>query len=87
MSEYDGLSTINIDLGIINLDIDNLQKIKDNFDWFYSNYHLLKKYYENQYVAVKDKKFLDNDEDFDMLIGRLNLKDYNNSIAIDYVYK
>ncbi len=81
------MATIDTYLGVINLNIDNLQKLKDNFDWFYSHYDLLKKDYENQYVAVKDKKFLDNDRDFDMLIGRLNLKEYNNSVAIDYVYK
>ncbi len=81
------MATINVDLGFINLDMDNLQRIKDNFEWFYSNHDLLKKDYENQYVAVKDKEFLDSDRDSNMLIERLNLKDYNNSIAIDYVYK
>ncbi len=76
-----------MDLDIINMDIDNLQKLKDNFDWFYSNYDNLKKDYENEYVAVKDKEFLDNDGDFNALIERLDLKDHDNSIAIEYVYK
>ncbi len=76
-----------MDLGIINMDIDNLQKLKDNFDWFYSNYNLLKRDYENQYIAVKDREFLDNDTDLHTLIERLELKDYDNSIAIEYVYK
>ncbi len=71
---------------LMNKDLDSLQKIKDNFDWFYLNYTNFKKYYKNQYVAVKDKKFLDNDANLDRLVKRLKICDYSDSIAIEFVY-
>ncbi len=67
-------------------DREKLQKLKENLDWFDSNYKIFKKDYKNQYVAVKDKRFLDNDISLDILVKRLKLKDYNDSIAIDFVY-
>lgn len=67
-------------------DLEKLQKLKENLDWFDSNYKIFKKDYKNQFVAVKDKRLLDNDINLDRLIKRLKLKDYNDSIAIDFVY-
>lgn len=67
-------------------DREKLQRLKENLDWFDSNYINFKKDYKNQYVAVKDKRFLDNDISLDTLVKRLKLKDYNDSIAIDFVY-
>ncbi len=67
-------------------DREKLQKLKENLDWFDSNYKSFRKDYKNQFVAVKDKRFLDNDINLDRLVKRLKLKDYNDSIAIDFVY-
>ena len=67
-------------------DLEKLQKLKENLDWFDSNYKIFKKDYKNQFVAVKDKRLLDNDINLDRLVKRLKLKDYNDSIAIDFVY-
>ena len=67
-------------------DREKLQKLKENLDWFDSNYKIFKKDYKNQFVAVKDKRLLDNDINLDRLVKRLKLKDYNDSIAIDFVY-
>jgi hypothetical protein len=61
------------------------EKLIDNFEWFYSNYEQLKKGFCNQYVAVKDKGQIDNDSSLEILLKRLNLSDYNQSIAIEYV--
>ena len=61
------------------------EKLKDNFDWFYSNYEELRRYYNDQYVAIKDRKQLDSDFNFDLLLHRLNLSNCNDSIAIEYV--
>jgi hypothetical protein len=66
-------------------DIAKFERLKDNFSWFYSNYDEFKKDYHNQYVAVKDRKYLDNDGDLETLIKRLNLKNYDDSIAIEFV--
>ncbi len=61
------------------------EKLKDNFEWFYSNYDGLKRDYGNQYVAVKDKSQIDNDYSLETLIKRLNLTNCDESIAIEYV--
>jgi hypothetical protein len=63
------------------------EKLKDNFEWFYSNYDGLKRDYGNQYVAVKDKSQIDNDYSLETLIKRLNLSNCDESIAIEYVNK
>ena len=67
-------------------DQEKLQKLKENLDWLESNCKNFKKDYKNQYVAVKDKRFLDNDTNLDRLVKRLKLRDYNDSIAIDFIY-
>ncbi len=61
------------------------EKLKDNFEWFYSNYEQIKKGFCNQYIAVKDKCQIDNDSSLEMLLKRLNLSNYDESIAIEYV--
>ena len=66
--------------------VDLLQRLQDNFKWFYSNYEHLKKDYKHQYVAVKDKKQIDNDTDLDTLVKRLGLKNYDDGIVIEFVY-
>ena len=61
------------------------EKLKDNFDWFYSNYKELRRDYNDQYVAIKDRKQIDSDFNLDLLLHRLNLSNCNESIAIEYV--
>jgi N12 class adenine-specific DNA methylase len=61
------------------------EKLKDNFDWFYSNYDELKRVYNNQYVAVKEKRQIDSDYDLERLLRRLNLYNCNESIVIECV--
>jgi len=61
------------------------EKLRDNFEWFYSNYDGLRRDYCNQYVAVKDKSQIDNDCNLEKLIKRLNLSNCDESIAIEYV--
>lgn len=68
-------------------DFEKFQKIKNNFDWFYSNYNELRKSYKSQYVAVKENRHLDNDYDLEKLLKRLNLCNCDESIAIEYVNK
>jgi hypothetical protein len=61
------------------------ERLIDNFEWFYSNYEQIKKGFSNQYVAVKDKSQIDNDPSLEILLKRLNLSNYDESIAIEYV--
>lgn len=67
-------------------ELDRLQRLRDNFIWFYSNYDHLKKDYKNQFVAVKDKKQIDNDNDLDRLVKRLRLENYDEGIVIEFIY-
>jgi len=63
------------------------EKMRDNFNWFYSNYEELKRDFNDQYVAVKDKRQIDNDYNLEKLVKRLNLYNCDESIAIEYVCK
>jgi len=66
-------------------DFEKYVKLKDNFEWFHSNYEELKRGFSDQYVAVWDKMQIDNDYNFELLIKRLNLSNCDESIAIEYV--
>ena len=61
------------------------EKLKGNFEWFYSNYEELKESYDDQYVAIKDERAIDNDYDFELLLHRLNIRNCDESVAIEYV--
>ena len=67
-------------------DLDRLEKLADNFKWFNSPYDSLKKNYDNQYVAIQERKILDSDANLKRLIKRPDTRNYNRSIAIDLVY-
>ena len=73
------------DISTSDTDIAKFEKLKDNFSWFYSNYDRIERDIHNQYIAVKDRKHIDNDVDLEALIKRLNLKNYDESIAIEFV--
>ena len=66
-------------------DIVKFEKIRENFEWFYENYEDLKQNFSNRYVAVKDKRQIDSDKKLEVLLKRLNLSNYDESIAIEYV--
>ena len=67
-------------------DLDKLESLADNFEWIHKQYDTHKEKYDNQYVAIKDRKIVDNDTDHDKLVKRLNITNYNESIAIEYIY-
>jgi hypothetical protein len=67
-------------------DLDKLERLADSFEWIHKRYDTLKEKYDNQYVAIKDRKIVDNDTDHDKLVKRLNITNYNASIAIEYIY-
>lgn len=67
-------------------DLDKLEKLVENFEWFHSHHEILKEEYESQYVSIKDRKVLDSDNDLERLVKRLDIKNYDKSIAIEFVY-
>ena len=58
----------------------------DNLKWFNYNYNDLNKEFDKQYVAIQEKQTLDSDPNLERLIKRLNIKNYDKSIAIEYIY-
>ena len=64
-------------------DLGKLERLAENFEWFYAHKYHLRKEYKNEYVAVKDRKVLDSDIRLERLIRRLNLVNYDESIAIE----
>ena len=42
-------------------DLDKLERLADNFEWMHKQYDNLKEKYDNQFVAIKDKKIVDTD--------------------------
>jgi tryptophan synthase beta subunit len=69
-----------------NDDIVKFEKIRENFEWFYENYKDLKRNFSNRYVAIKERRQIDSDKKLEVLLKRLNLSNYDESIAIEYVY-
>ena len=67
-------------------DLDKLERLADNFEWIHKQYDNLKETYDNQYVAIKDRKIVDTDIDHDRLVNRMNITNYDESIAIEYIY-
>lgn len=67
-------------------DLDKLERLADNLKWINTQHGDLKEKYDNKYVAIKDKKILDKDTNLDRLIKRLNIRNYDESIAIEYIY-
>ena len=51
-------------------DLDKLERLADNFEWIHKQYDTLKEKYDNQYVAIKDRKIVDNDTLHDKLVKR-----------------
>ena len=67
-------------------DLDKLERLADNFEWVHKQYDNLKEKYDNQYIAIKDKMIVDKYIDRDRLVIRLNITNYDESIAIEYIY-
>lgn len=67
-------------------DLDKLERLADNFRWIYKQQNDLRGKYDNNYVAIKDKKILDKDINRDRLMKRLNIRNCDESIAIEYIH-
>ena len=67
-------------------DLHKLKKLVDNFEWFSLQYDHLKKDFNRRYVAIQEKQVVDSDTNIERLIKRLKIHNYDNSIAIEYVY-
>jgi hypothetical protein len=67
-------------------DLDKLERLANNFKWIHKQRGDLREKYDNKYVAIKDRKVLDKDTNLDRLIKRLNIRNYDESIAIEYMH-
>jgi hypothetical protein len=64
-----------------------LSSYEENAKWLSRNYEQLKKEYNNEWVAVLNKKVIDHDPDSAKLVKRLKQQHSNvyNQIAVEYV--
>jgi hypothetical protein len=64
-----------------------LLNYEDNAKWLSKNYARLKKKFNDEWVAVLDKKVIDHDADLAKLVNRLKQQRWNvyNQIAVEYV--
>jgi hypothetical protein len=64
-----------------------LLNYEDNAKWLSKNYARLKKKFNDEWVAVLDKKVIDHDADLAKLVNRLKQQRGNvyNQIAVEYV--
>ena len=67
------------------LDLEKLEKLAKNFEWFHAHKGNLQREYQDEYVPVKSRIILNNDVKLERLVKRLNLRNYDESIAIEYV--
>jgi hypothetical protein len=73
--------------GFAKPDLDKLERLAENFEWIHKHHDNLKEKYDKKFVAIKDKKILDKDTSLDRLIKRLDIRNYDESIAVEYIYK
>ena len=71
---------------IMNCNTDELTRLKDSYKCINSNYETFKKYYKNQFVAVKDTEYFDNDSNLEKLVERITLSNTNKLIAIEFIH-
>lgn len=71
---------------IMDCNMDELTRLKDNYKWIYSNYETFKKSYKHQFIAVKGTKYFDNDSNLERLVERLKLSNINDLIAIEFIH-
>jgi hypothetical protein len=67
-------------------DLNKLERLADNFKWIHKQHSDLREKYDNKYVTIKNRKILDKDINLDRLIKRLNIRNCDESIAIEYIY-
>jgi len=56
-----------------------LNETKKNFDWFKKEYKQLQKKYPGKYVAIKNKEIIESDEDYYLLLKKLEKLGENSS--------
>ena len=71
---------------IMDCNIEELTRLKNNYKWIYSNYENFKKSYKNQFVAVKDTKYFDNDSNLERLVEKLKISNVKDLIAIEFIH-
>lgn len=71
---------------IMNCNMDELTRLKDSYKYINSNYETFKKYYKNQFVAVKDTEYFDHDSNLERLVERITLSNTNKLIAIEFIH-
>jgi len=67
--------------------IRSIQRRQRNAVWIDKSMRRLRKQFGDQYIAVKNRRVIDSDDDFEPLLGRLRKLGDTDSVTIEYVTK
>jgi H2-forming N5,N10-methylenetetrahydromethanopterin dehydrogenase-like enzyme len=59
-----------------------LERVSNDNEWFQKNYENLKKDFKNEFVAIKDKQIIAHNKNFDIIIKILGEKGENPAIIL-----
>lgn len=66
-------------------DLEKLEKLAENFQWLGLRYDNLREKYPGKYVAIQDRRVVDYDGDLENLMKRLDIRNIDKAIAIDFI--
>jgi predicted DNA-binding protein (UPF0278 family) len=63
----------------------SIRREQRNSEWINKSISTLRKKFGDRYIAVKDRKVIDSDEDFDALLLRIRKQGDPESVTIEFV--
>jgi hypothetical protein len=71
---------------ILEKELEKLKKFNKDLNWFQDNYAKLKEKHKGNYLAIKDEKVIDHDNNVDRLLERLKEKyEDTTSIVVEHI--
>jgi len=64
---------------------ESIRRERENNEWITGSIEQLRKSYGGRYVAVRDRRVVDNDRDFDALLARVRKLKDPESITIEFI--
>jgi len=65
--------------------IESIRRERENNEWITRSIEELRKSYGGRYVAVRDRRVIDDDRDFDALLARVRKLGYTEFVTIEFI--
>ncbi len=65
--------------------IKSIKRERDNLEWINKSISSLRKSYGDRFIAVRDRKIIDSDPDFETLLRRVRTLPEPEAVTIEYV--